>query len=133
MTDAELAALEARMITISPTLPLEHVDEPQVYGDTDAEHGNDGDGCVDGEASYRTATSRNPADGPCLTQHLNHPAVPRYPPPVFDAPRTSLTSCARWSNVRRRAAVCDKLTRLRPEWVYEKSPWKIGPCGRGKI
>ena len=46
MTDAELAALEARMITISPTLALEHVYEPQVDGDTDAEHGNDGDGCV---------------------------------------------------------------------------------------
>jgi thymidine phosphorylase len=42
MTDAELAALEARMITIPATLALEHVDEPQVDG------GNDGDGGVDG-------------------------------------------------------------------------------------
>ena len=30
MTDAELAALEARMIMISPTLALEHLEEPQV-------------------------------------------------------------------------------------------------------
>jgi hypothetical protein len=51
MTDGELAALEARMITIPATLALEHVGESQVDGDTDAEHGNDGDGCVDGEAS----------------------------------------------------------------------------------
>ena len=29
MTDAELAALEARMITIPGSLALEHVDEPQ--------------------------------------------------------------------------------------------------------
>jgi hypothetical protein len=36
MTDAELAALEARMITIPATLALEHVDEPQVDGDTTA-------------------------------------------------------------------------------------------------
>jgi hypothetical protein len=42
MTDAELAALEARMITIPASVALEHVDEPQVDGDTDAEHGNDG-------------------------------------------------------------------------------------------
>jgi hypothetical protein len=46
MTDAELAALEARMITVSPTLALEHVDEPQV--EPDAERRNDGDGSVDG-------------------------------------------------------------------------------------
>ena len=51
MTDGELAALEARMITIPATLALEHVGESQVDGDTDAEHGNDADGCVDGEAS----------------------------------------------------------------------------------
>jgi hypothetical protein len=42
MTDAELAALEARMNTLPATLALEHVDEPQVDG------GNDGDGGVDG-------------------------------------------------------------------------------------
>jgi hypothetical protein len=34
MTDAQLAALEARMITIPATLALEHV-EPQVDGDID--------------------------------------------------------------------------------------------------
>jgi hypothetical protein len=60
MTDAELAALEARMITISPTLALEHVDEPQVDGDADAEHGNDGDDCGTVQASYRRATSGSP-------------------------------------------------------------------------
>jgi hypothetical protein len=49
MTDAELAALEARMITIPGSLALEHVDEPQADGDTDA--GQDGDGCVDDEAT----------------------------------------------------------------------------------
>ncbi len=35
MTDAELAALEARMITIPGTLALEHVEEPQVDGDVE--------------------------------------------------------------------------------------------------
>jgi hypothetical protein len=60
MTDAELAALEARMITISPTLALEHVDEPQVDGDADAEHGNDGDDCGTVQASYPRATSGSP-------------------------------------------------------------------------
>ena len=49
MTDAELAALEQRMITIPGSLALEHVDEPQADGDTDA--GQDGDGCVDDEAT----------------------------------------------------------------------------------
>ena len=44
MTDAELAALEARMITIPATLALEHVDEPQVEAGTDAGHGNDSAG-----------------------------------------------------------------------------------------
>ena len=47
MTDAELAALEARMITIPAALALEHADKPQADGDTDAEQ--DGDGCVDDE------------------------------------------------------------------------------------
>ena len=45
MTDAELAALEARMITVPATLV--HADEPQADGDTDAEQ--DGDGGVDDE------------------------------------------------------------------------------------
>jgi hypothetical protein len=45
MTDAELAALEARMITIPASVALEHVDEPQVDGNTDA--AQDGDGCGD--------------------------------------------------------------------------------------
>ena len=55
MTDAELAALEARMITLPATLALEHVDEPQADGgnpggsDTDA--GQDGDGGADDEAA----------------------------------------------------------------------------------
>ena len=49
MTDAELAALEARMITIPATLALEHADEPQADGDTDA--GQDGDGCADDEVA----------------------------------------------------------------------------------
>jgi hypothetical protein len=49
MTDAELAALEARMITIPATLALEHADEPQADGDTDAKQG--GDGCADDEAA----------------------------------------------------------------------------------
>jgi hypothetical protein len=47
MTDAELAALEARMITIPATLALEHADEPQADGGA----GQDGDGCADDEAS----------------------------------------------------------------------------------
>jgi hypothetical protein len=47
MTDAELAALEARMIAIPAALALEHADEPQADGDTDA--GQDGDGCADDE------------------------------------------------------------------------------------
>jgi hypothetical protein len=45
MTDAELAALEARMITIPAALALEHADKPQADGDTDA--GQDGDDCPD--------------------------------------------------------------------------------------
>jgi hypothetical protein len=49
MSDAELAALEARMITIPGSLALEHADEPQAVGDTDAEQ--DGDGCADDEAA----------------------------------------------------------------------------------
>ena len=54
MTDAELAALEARMIAAAPIV-LEHVDEPQADGDnpddsdTDAEQ--DSDGCADDEAA----------------------------------------------------------------------------------
>ena len=56
MTDAELAALEARMITIPATLALEQVDEPQADGDTDGSQSDtdaeqDGDGCVDDEAA----------------------------------------------------------------------------------
>jgi hypothetical protein len=54
MTDAELAALEARMITIPATLALEHADEPQADGDTDAAQGGDGrvdDECADDEAA----------------------------------------------------------------------------------
>jgi hypothetical protein len=52
MTDAELAALEARMITIPAALALEHADEPQVDGDTDGSQSNtdaeqDTDGCAD--------------------------------------------------------------------------------------
>jgi hypothetical protein len=42
MTDAELATLEARMITIPGSLALEHVDEPQADGDTDTEQDSDG-------------------------------------------------------------------------------------------
>jgi hypothetical protein len=49
MTDAELAALEARMITIPAALALEHADKPQADGDTDA--GQDGDGCADDEVA----------------------------------------------------------------------------------
>jgi hypothetical protein len=49
MTDAELAALEARMVTIPASVALEHADEPQVDGDTDA--GQDGDGCADDEVA----------------------------------------------------------------------------------
>jgi hypothetical protein len=64
MTDAELAALEARMIAIPASVALEHVDEPQVDGDTDAEHGNDGNGGIDGAGSWRTATSRIPRRTP---------------------------------------------------------------------
>jgi hypothetical protein len=48
------------MITIPATLALEHVDEPQIDGDTDAEQGNDGEARVDDAASYPTATSRIP-------------------------------------------------------------------------
>ena len=54
MTDAELAALEARMITIPGGLAREHVDEPQADGDTDAAQDGDGyadDACAEGEAS----------------------------------------------------------------------------------
>ena len=52
MTDAELAALEARMVTIPASVALEHVDESQANGDTDAEQ--DGDGCADDEAAGNT-------------------------------------------------------------------------------
>jgi hypothetical protein len=48
MTDAELAALEQRMIAAAPIV-LEHVDEPQADGETDA--GQDDDGCADNEAT----------------------------------------------------------------------------------
>ena len=52
MTGAELAALEARMITIPATLALEHADEPQADGDTDGSQSDtdaeqDTDGCAD--------------------------------------------------------------------------------------
>jgi len=47
MSDAELAALEARMITTPATLALEHVEEPQADGGIDA--GQDGDGGADDE------------------------------------------------------------------------------------
>jgi hypothetical protein len=57
MTGAELAALEARMITIPASLALEHVDEPQADGDTDAEQ--DGDGCADGECADDEAAGGN--------------------------------------------------------------------------
>jgi hypothetical protein len=40
MTDAELAALEARMVAAAPIV-LEHVDEPQADGGTDAAQGGD--------------------------------------------------------------------------------------------
>ena len=42
MTDAELAALEARMVASAPVV-LEHVAEPQVNGDA----AEDGDACDD--------------------------------------------------------------------------------------
>ena len=42
------------MITVPATFALEHADEPQADGDTDAEQ--DGDGCVDDE----------PPDAPAL-------------------------------------------------------------------
>jgi hypothetical protein len=42
MTDAELAALEARMIATAPVV-IEHVVEPQADSDTDAEQDGDGD------------------------------------------------------------------------------------------
>ena len=54
MTDAELAALEARMITIPASLALEHVEEPQADGDTDAEQ--DTDGCADDECADASGT-----------------------------------------------------------------------------
>ena len=57
MTDAELAALEARMITIPAALALEHVGEPQADGDTDAAQG--GDGCVDDECAEGEASGDN--------------------------------------------------------------------------
>jgi hypothetical protein len=57
MTDAELAALEARMITIPAALALEHVGEPQANGDTDAAQG--GDGCVDDECAEGEASGDN--------------------------------------------------------------------------
>jgi pimeloyl-ACP methyl ester carboxylesterase len=53
MTDAELATLEARMITIPATLALEHVDEPLADGDTNVEQ--DGDGCADDECADEAA------------------------------------------------------------------------------
>ena len=54
MTDAELAALEARMITIPGASRASMSDEPQADGDTDAAQGGDGyvdDACAEGEAS----------------------------------------------------------------------------------
>jgi hypothetical protein len=57
MSDAELAALEARMITIPAALALEHVGEPQADGDTDAAQG--GDGCVDDECADDEAAGGN--------------------------------------------------------------------------
>ena len=53
MTDAELAALEARMITIPAALALENADKQQANGDTDA--AQDGDGCADDEAAGNMA------------------------------------------------------------------------------
>jgi hypothetical protein len=48
MTDAELAALEQRMVAAAP-LVLEHADEPQADDDTAAEQ--DGDGGADDEVA----------------------------------------------------------------------------------
>jgi hypothetical protein len=57
MTDAELAALEARMIATAPIV-LEHVDEPQADGGgIDAEQ--DGDGCADDECVDDEAAGNN--------------------------------------------------------------------------
>ena len=56
MTDAELAALEARMIAAAPVV-IEHADEPQADGDTDAEQV--GDGCADGECVDDEAAGNN--------------------------------------------------------------------------
>jgi hypothetical protein len=58
--DAELAALEARMITIPATLALEHVGEPQVDG------GNDGDGGVDDVGELTDGAVEE--SFPCLTR-----------------------------------------------------------------
>ena len=57
MTDAELAALEARMITIPAALALENADKQQANGDTDA--AQDGDGCADDEAAGNMAAKQS--------------------------------------------------------------------------
>jgi hypothetical protein len=60
MTDAELAALEARMIAAAPIV-LEHADEPQADGDTNAEQ--DGDGCADDAGELGDGCADNEATG----------------------------------------------------------------------
>jgi hypothetical protein len=60
MTDAELAALEQRMVAAAPRV-LEHVAEPRADSGTDAKHGNEGDSSVDGAGGL---VEDSPPDGP---------------------------------------------------------------------
>ena len=80
MTDAELAALEARMITIPAALALENADKPQANGDTDA--AQDGDGCADDEAAGNMAAIQSGGIGIDKTrQHIHEAAGGIEPPP----------------------------------------------------
>ena len=66
MTDAELAALEARMITVPATFAVEHADEPQADGDTDGSDtdvGQDGDDCADDAGELPDGDAGQDGDG----------------------------------------------------------------------
>jgi hypothetical protein len=67
MTDAELAALEARMIAAAPIVLEATAEVPD--GDTDGEHGNSADGGVDNVSELADSGVEDCApDGPCLTR-----------------------------------------------------------------
>jgi hypothetical protein len=59
MTDAELAALEARMIAAAPIVLEATADDAGELPDGDTNVEQDGDGCADGECADDEAADKN--------------------------------------------------------------------------